>query len=145
VAAAGEGFNASLDWRQQGSRSELALRAPFGLRAADIRYDESGLRVAGADGIELRGNDADQLLRDSLGFAPPLRSLRYWLLGSSDPASVAEESLDDASRLQQLRQDGWQIDYESYQRAGRQWLPERIRLQRDAVRVRLVIGRWRLS
>jgi len=147
VAAGNEGFSAGLRWQQRQQRSELKLQSPLGFNAAQIDYDGGSLRIIGNDGAVLEGAAAESGLIDALGFAPPLPSLRYWLLGSSDPAAAvaAEEWLDDMQRLARLAQDGWLIEYDEYQVVGGRWLPRRMTLHRDTVRVRLVINRWQLS
>lgn len=147
VASGNEGFSAGLQWRQQQQRSSLSLQAPLGFSAALIDYDGTALRITGSDGKMIEGRQADDRLQDALGFAPPLSSLRYWLLGSSDPAdsSAADETLDDRQRLLRLNQHGWLIEYDEYQRVGNWWLPRRLTLHRDQVRVRLAINRWQLG
>ena len=80
-----------------------------------------------------------------LGFDVPIASLRYWVLGVPDPAQPAEETLDEAQqRLATLVQDGWHIDYTDYTSAAGASLPARITLQREAVRVRLLVEDWQL-
>jgi outer membrane lipoprotein LolB len=77
-----------------------------------------------------------------LGFEPPLASLRYWVLGVPDPSHAADEVLDAEQRLATLRQDGWQVDYGNYSSVDGQWLPSRLTLKRDDVRVRLLVDGW---
>ncbi len=146
VASGGEGFSAGLQWQQQLQRSEVRLQAPLGFSAAQIDFDGSRLRITGSDGAVLEGEPAQRGLGEALGFTPPLSSLRYWLVGSSDPAdATAVEVLDDQQRLQRLTQSGWLIEYGEYQRVAGEWMPRRLTLNREAVRVRLVINRWQLS
>jgi outer membrane lipoprotein LolB len=142
VAAGQEGFNARLRWRQQGAQSQLALDGPFGVGGAQVVLDGQTLRVRTSRGEELNDEAARGELRARLGFEPPLQSLRYWIQGVPDPATPAQEMLDDRQRLASLRQDGWEIDYGSYLPSGDEWLPERMTLRREGVRVRLLIDGW---
>ena len=145
AATASEGFSASLRWRQQGMVSDLLLRAPLGVGGAHVRLDGQRLGVTASDGSELQGAAADAELVRLLGFEPPLSSLRYWLLGVPDPAApAADETLDAAQRLSQLRQDGWQIDYGEYLRSAARWLPRRMVLQRGDLRLKLRVSNWQL-
>ena len=100
-------------------------------------------RPAGARGSS--DDAAIDALQREFGFAPPLASLRYWLLGAGDPSLPAQETLDGEQRLARIVQDGWTVDYQDYQRSGGQWLPQRITLRREAVRVRLLVQDWRLQ
>jgi outer membrane lipoprotein LolB len=142
VAAAQEGFNARLRWKQQGARSNLALDGPLGVGGVRITSDGHTFNVVNARGQQLDSDAARSEIAARLGFEPPLESLRYWVLGVPDPSHPADEVLDDSQRLATLRQDGWQIDYGTYTTVGGQWLPSRMTLKRDDVRVRLLVDGW---
>jgi outer membrane lipoprotein LolB len=142
VAAAQEGFNAKLRWNQQGARSSLALDGPLGVGGVRITADGDALNVINARGEQLDSEAARREIAARLGFEPPLQSLRYWVQGVPDPAHPADEVLDENKRLATLRQDGWQIDYSNYAAADGQWLPSRMTLKRDDVRVRLLVDGW---
>jgi outer membrane lipoprotein LolB len=142
VAAAQEGFNARLRWQQQGARSQLALDGPLGVGGVRITSDGDTLNVINARGEQLSSDAARSEIAAKLGFEPPLESLRYWVLGVPDPAHPADEVLDADQRLATLRQEGWQIDYGGYSAVGGQWLPSRMTLKRDDVRVRLLVDGW---
>jgi outer membrane lipoprotein LolB len=144
AAAGNQGFSAGLQWRQQAGTAALKLRGPLGLGALQIDFDSETLRVVNSDGARVEGAAAASLVREMLGFEPPLPSLRYWLLGCSDPGDGAEETLDGMERLQTLRQQGWQIEYQAYQRVAHGWLPQRLSVQRDDRNLKLVIENWRL-
>lgn len=142
VAAAQEGFNARLRWQQQGARSQLALDGPLGVGGVRITSDRDTLNVINARGEQLNSDAARGEIAAKLGFEPPLESLRYWVLGVPDPAHPAEEVLDADQRLATLRQEGWQIDYGGYSAVRGQWLPSRMTLKRDDIRVRLLVDGW---
>ncbi len=102
------------------------------------------LQVTTAKGVRLDGAAAQAQLATTLGFPPPLSSLRYWVLGASDSASSAEQTLDARQRLARLQQDGWQIDYDEYMPVQQQWLPRRLTVTRGDLRLKLVIDAWQL-
>ena len=58
------------------------------------------------------------------------------------PGHPAQESLDSQQRLATLEQDGWQILYTDYMSVGGEWLPSKLTLQRQGVRLRLVVDGW---
>lgn len=149
VAVGSEGFNVNLSWKQIGTRSELDLRAPLGFAAAHVVSDGQALQVDAGQGQRYAGPSAHEELTRRLGFAPPLHSLRYWLLGVPDPALTVLETLsEDGLRLLAMEQDGWQIQIQDSARYGegplRSVLPHRLSLQREGVRVKLVIDQWTL-
>ena len=142
VAAGSEGFNARLLWRQTGTRSNVALDGPLGAGGVQITADGSSLSVVTSRGDRLDNEAARSELSTRLGFNPPISSLRFWVLGVPDPASPAKETLDPQQRLASLQQDGWQVDYAAYTSVGGEWLPSRMTLQREGVRVRLIVDGW---
>jgi outer membrane lipoprotein LolB len=144
VAAGGEGFNASLRWTQEGNRTQVTLGGPLGVGGAQLTASGDDLTVITARGERIESGAAHTELAARLGFDPPLSSLRYWLLGVPDPAQPANESLDPAQqRLSALTQGGWRVEYQRYESAGGgEALPARMTLQRDTVRVRLLVDDW---
>jgi outer membrane lipoprotein LolB len=145
VAAGGEGFNASLHWIQDGARSELTLEGPLGVGGAQLTATGDELTVITARGERVESAAAHAELAARLGFDPPLSSLRYWVLGVPDPAQPATESLDPVQqRLSALTQGGWHVEYQSYESAGSEVLPARLTLERDTVRVRLLVDGWQI-
>ena len=150
AAVAGEGFNANLGWTQRGERSELDLRAPLGFGAARVVRDAGQLTLEASRGERFNGPLASDQLTQRLGFEPPLGSLRWWVLGVSDPTgpeAIFRLSADGQTLLA-LDQDGWHVDYSEYARYGQTpltaWLPRRITLSREDVRLRLVVDRWQV-
>jgi outer membrane lipoprotein LolB len=144
VAAGAGGFNATLRWTQRGAGARVDLAAPLGVGAAHIEQQGEEIVVTTSRGTRLAGAEASAAIEREFGFQPPFASLRYWLLGTADPARPAEERLDGEQRLAHLAQDGWSIDYAEYQTTAGQWLPRRLTLRRESVRVRLLVQQWRL-
>jgi outer membrane lipoprotein LolB len=139
-----QGFSAGLRWRQQGDAATIDLSAPLGFGAAHVEQGPEGLTVTTAQGATFRSAAASEQLSATLGFEPPLGSLRYWVLGASDPALPAQESIDEQQRLAHLDQDGWHVDCEDYALVDQQWLPRRLIVTRQALRLKLIVNTWRL-
>ena len=145
VANGSQGFNANLYWIEDGARAQVVLAGPLGAGAVHITATGTDLSIDTPQGAHLDSEAAHAEVSARLGFDPPLASLRYWVLGVPDPGAPATEVLDPAQqRLQQLTQSGWQIDYGGYGAFGAESLPVRLSLQREALRVRLLVDDWRL-
>ncbi len=142
VAVGQDGFNAKLRWQQRGRQSDLALDGPLGVGGVRITSEGNSLKVLNARGEQLDSEAAKQEIQSKLGFEPPFASLRYWVLGVPDPATPADETLDDTKRLASLKQAGWQIDYTAYANVRGQSLPSKATLTREGVRVRLFVDDW---
>lgn len=138
VALGAQGWQANLDWRQDGAYAELHLAGPLGIGAQVIRQTPSGFSVNGA----APSSAAVAQLQQQLGFDLPVAQLRFWLLGIPDPGAPFELSRNEQDRAQHIDQAGWSIDYERYLTVASDVLPGRVILNRDAVRVRIVIDHW---
>jgi outer membrane lipoprotein LolB len=139
-----EGFSAGVRWRQDHDSATLDLSAPLGFGAAHVEQNAAGLTVTSSRGVTLEGAAASEELAKTLGFEPPLRSLRYWVLGASDPDFASQETIDYQQRLAHLEQDGWQVDYAQYTQVAGQWLPQQLTVARQSLRLKLVVNAWRL-
>lgn len=149
IRQADKGVQATLSWAQQGADARLRLSGPFGAGAVRVSLAEGELSIEDNQGVRLVGTDAEQALALQLGFSPPIATLRWWLLGLPAPESAAQAQRDEAGRLAQLMQDGWQVDYLSYRdeslAGGRAAMPRSLRATRGALDLRLVIDRWNLG
>jgi len=78
------------------------------------------------------------------GWDLPLHALPYWLKGIPSPDSPAQllELDTDRNLLRQLQQDDWEVHYEQYEQFNNLTLPTRLRIQRDATSVRMIIRDW---
>ena len=145
LSAACCGVNENLRWSQQGTRSQLSLEGPLGVGGTSVTANGEQLDIVNSRGEHITSEAAHAELRNRLGFDLPITSLRYWILGVPDPASAADESLQPgAQHLAALTQDGWHVAYGDYTTVNGETLPARLTLERDTVRVRLLVEDWRL-
>jgi outer membrane lipoprotein LolB len=143
VAANGEGFNARLRWTQDGKQTRMSLDGPLGAGGVQVTANGSAVSIVTSRGEHFDNDAARSELAKSLGFDPPLDSLRYWILGVPQPGSPAQESLDmQQQRLASLQQSGWQIQYTDYMSVSGEWLPSKLTLQRQGVRLRVIVDGW---
>jgi outer membrane lipoprotein LolB len=142
---ASQGISAGLHWQQQGTDAQLALSGPLGFGGARVSLSAESISIRTNDGRELTGDAAMSEFTRLLGFEPPLQSLRFWVVGVPDPTGgPAMPMLDDQQRLSHLVQDGWNIAYDAYLPVRRQWLPRRLTITREDLRLRVVIDEWQL-
>jgi outer membrane lipoprotein LolB len=138
VAIGEQGWQATMDWRQQGESTEVHLAGPLGIGALVLSRTPAGLSLNGA-----APNDAVLAqLQQRLGFDLPLDQLRYWLLGVPDPRSTFDLVRNDQDRARQLIQAGWSVDYDRYMPIGGDLLPEQMVLNHQGVRVRIAVDHW---
>lgn len=142
---ANQGVSAGVHWQQQGADAQLSLSGPLGFGGARVSFSAESISIRTNDGRELSGDAAVDELTRLLGFEPPLQSLRFWVVGVPDPTGGrATPMLDDQQRLSRLVQDGWNIAYDVYVPVQHRWLPRRLTITREDLRLRLVVNDWRL-
>lgn len=138
VAVGTQGWQASLNWRQEGVVAEVHLSGPLGVGALTLKRSAAGLSLNG-------GPPSDTVaaqLQERLGFELPLDDLRYWLLGVPEPSAPFDLVRDDLDRAKQLTQAGWTVVYERYMPVAGDRLPALVVFTRDGVRVRIVVDHW---
>lgn len=147
VADGERGYSAGIFWSERAGASEVTLTGPLSIGSERIRYVDGELTFLTADGTVLHGNAADAALEQALGFSPPLESLRHWVLGCPDPASGPAVDAADASgdTGAGFLQGGWEVRGEGFARSAGRWVPTRLTIRHDSLRVRLAIANWRLS
>lgn len=103
-------------WQEQDGSVALELRNPFGSTLARLTSTAAGATLEVPDRAPRTATDVDSLMRDELGFSLPVSGLRYWLAARLAPDSPANHiERDQEGRLRSVTQDGWLIDYGSYQ------------------------------
>ena len=133
-----EGWQASLNWQQNGASSDLHLAGPLGVGATDIKVTPEGLSLNGAP----PSTTVVTQLETKLGFELPLDNLRYWLLGIPDPGIPFDLTRNGQDRALKLSQAGWTIDYDEYMPSNGDVLPKRLVLNRSDARVKIAIDHW---
>lgn len=114
----GEQRNAygNFEWRETDSTVTLQLRNPFGQTLAIVTSSPAQATLELPNRQPITADNVTTLMQQSLGFALPVEGLRYWLQPSVAPTSRAQTKDDpgNPSRLAQIEQDGWTIDYMAY-------------------------------
>ncbi|MET1078360.1 MAG: lipoprotein insertase outer membrane protein LolB [Pseudomonas sp.] len=134
--------SATLFWLQRQAYYDIRLSGPLGGGAARLtgRPDEATLEVANRGRYQAASPEA--LLEQQLGWKLPVSHLLWWVRGLPAPDSKSRLTLDGDSRLANLEQDGWQVEYLRYGEANGYWLPERLKLRGHDLEITLVIKDW---
>ena len=141
-----DGVTASLHWRQRGDNFDIKVLAPFGRGAFQLIGDTEQVELRAPKQPPRYAKDPEALLGDVFGWSVPVAELVYWIRGLPGPKERIEDlQLDDAGRLSVLKQSGWQINVHRYTRVGEQELPAKLTLERNSIRVRLIVQKWKRS
>ena len=116
----------------------MLISSPLGQGIARITRHGGKVKLVTADQKEYTASDAESLTERVLGWRLPLAGLPDWVQGRADPARPAQSVNDARSRLSELRQDAWRVEYREYE-GGR---PSRLRISRADLEIRLVVDEW---
>jgi outer membrane lipoprotein LolB len=106
----------NFDWQEHGDTVTLQLLTPFGQTLAIVTSSPSSATLELPNRQPMIADDVDTLMQNALGFTLPVNGLRYWLQPSPAPTSTARTVPDPNAntRLQEIDQDGWTINYVAY-------------------------------
>ncbi|CAB3801915.1 lipoprotein insertase outer membrane protein LolB [Paraburkholderia fynbosensis] len=106
----------NFSWQETGDTVTLQLRNPLGQTLAIVTSSPSAATLELPNRQPLTADNVSTLMQNALGFALPVEGLRYWLQPSPAPTSRAktENDPEQPSRLKQITQDGWTVDYLAY-------------------------------
>jgi outer membrane lipoprotein LolB len=109
----------NFSWQETGDTVTLQLRNPLGQTLAIVTSSPASATLELPNRQPLTADNVSTLMQNALGFALPVEGLRYWLQPSPAPTSRAktENDPEQPSRLKQITQDGWTIDYLAYAEA----------------------------
>lgn len=138
-----EGWSADLNWTHEGRQDRLRVSGPFSQGMVSIVAQDDLLYVNEGEGRVVSSRDPDALLRERLGFAVPLRSMRYWMLGLPSPEADyrAIRQGDAAGFVQQ----GWTLVFQQYTRANGASLPSKFTIAGEGAKLKLIVDEWTIE
>lgn len=140
-----QGWHADLRWQQRGKDYDIRISGPLGQGAGLLQGGPSGVVLTTPDRKQTRAADAESLMYAKFGWWVPVSGLRYWLRGLPDPATPAKTTLDARNQLTHLVQADWDIHFTRYARVGAVSLPDRLTLENDTMKVKLIIDSWHVK
>lgn len=132
----------SLTWRQDGDRYEFTVRGPITGRTFRLTGGPGGADLEGLDGGPRHGADAESLMASTVGWQIPLNELKRWALGLRADTGPAEIAFGADRLPSRLVQDGWTVDYKTWDTARQPAMPVRVFAERAPYKVRLAIEDW---
>lgn len=145
VQAATKGFSGGLLWQHTIHHDAIALYSPLGGQVASIVKSDEKITLADANGNSISADSAENLTQSALGWELPLAGLADWSLGKPASTSVMHSAWDEQGHLSTLKQDGWQIEYQSYVMQDGYMLPHKIYLKSEKVNLKLLVEKWEIT
>ncbi|MDX1369557.1 lipoprotein insertase outer membrane protein LolB [Pseudomonas sp.] len=142
IRAPQDSGSGTLFWLQRQDYYDIRLSGPLGRGAARLTGRPGAIQLEVANQGRYQAASPEQLLQQQLGLNLPVSHLLWWIRGLPAPDSKSRLTLDGDSRLAQLSQDGWQVEYLRYAEQDGYWLPERLKLSGHDLQITLVIKDW---
>lgn len=143
VRTSQDAFQANLQWEHERKQDRVQVSGPFSQGAYSIVLQDDLIFIRDSSGNSRSSRNIPELLQQELGFAVPLSSLRYWVLGIPEPSESPRYVLyDEAGVLRRLRQHDWMLDFQSFVQVRDFLLPQKVAAQGRDIRLKLFVDDW---
>lgn len=140
-----DGWSANLSWDHEGRQDRLRVSGPFSQGMVSIVLQDDLIYINEGDGTVATSRDPDALLKARLGFAVPLASLRYWVLGLPAPGQDEQAAADEHGGAKGFRQQGWVLAFEQFTQVRGLSLPQKMTIRGHEVKLKLIADEWVLK
>lgn len=139
-----ESWTVTLRWSQDYDRYLMQFVAPLGQGTYALRGGEgSGVYLLTAKNEVFRADDAESLLKQTVGWHVPMSGFRYWVRGLPEPGvEILNREFDDQGRISEMQQKDWHISLSRYIDVDGVRLPGKVFMQNDHFKLKLVIHEW---
>lgn len=142
IRAPRDSGSGTLYWLQRQDYYDIRLSGPLGRGAARLTGRPGKVSLEVANQGKYEADSPEALLQEQLGWRLPVSNLVWWVRGLPAPHSKSRLTLDNNSRLANLVQGDWTVEYLSYTEQNGYALPDRIKLHGPDLDVTLVVKDW---
>ncbi|MCA1771687.1 MAG: lipoprotein insertase outer membrane protein LolB [Halomonas sp.] len=137
-----ENTSANLDWNQHPHYFRMLISGPFGGGRNVLEGREGRFSLSNSEG-RFEAETPEALMEEQLGWALPVSAMPDWVRGLPDDDDNYQMETDELGFPSHLSQDGWEIDYRDWEQFEDMWLPRRLVMNYDDIRITLVVNEWR--
>lgn len=142
VQTPNDAWQANLFWEHDGRQDRLRISGPFSQGVVSIILQEDLIYINEGNGVVESSRDPDTMLKSRLGFAVPLASLRYWVMGVPSPAAGHVAERDAGGGIRGFRQSGWLLSFDRFVNVRDLVLPQKMMIQGKGVKLKLIADEW---
>jgi outer membrane lipoprotein LolB len=145
VQTARDSGSATVNWLQNQDQFRISLQGPLGTGNLRLQGSAQQVTLQTADGKSYTATTPEQLLAQQWGFNVPISYLHYWIRGLPVPHLKANTHFDAYGRLSELSQQGWDVQFLSYNEVNTLDLPQKIAITSPNLKVKIVIHQWQIG
>ncbi|BBA35247.1 putative outer membrane lipoprotein LolB [Methylocaldum marinum] len=145
VQTADDAWQANLFWEHDPNQDRLRVSGPFSQGMVSIVVQKDLIYVNEGGGVTESSRDPDGMLKDRLGFAVPLSSLRHWVVGLPDPNRPHASIVGESGSPLGFRQSGWTLQFQQFMNVGDRVMPQKFAIQGPEVKLKLIADSWRVE
>jgi len=142
VQTAKDAWHANLFWEHEGRQDRLRISGPFSQGAVSIILQDDLIYINEGHGVVESSREPDVMLKQRLGFAVPLASLRYWVMGVPSPVAEHAAERDSSGRIRGFRHLGWLLSFDRFVNVRDLVLPQKMTIQGHEVKLKLIADEW---
>tara|TARA_R110002012_G_scaffold90299_3_gene220880 strand:- start:2040 stop:2687 length:648 start_codon:yes stop_codon:yes gene_type:complete len=139
-----ENVSANLDWNQTPYYFRMLISGPFGGGRNVLEGREGRFSLTNSEG-RFEAETPEALMEEQLGWSLPVSAMPDWVRGLPGDHSSYQLETDELGFPSHLAQDGWKIDYRDWEQFEDMWLPRRLVMHYDDVRITLVVNQWQTN
>ncbi|MCO7246234.1 lipoprotein insertase outer membrane protein LolB [Halomonas sp. Mc5H-6] len=133
--------SANLDWNQHPHYFRMLISGPFGGGRNVLEGREGRFSLSNSEG-RFEAETPEALMEEQLGWALPVSAMPDWVRGLPGDNDNYQMESDEFGFPSHLTQDGWEIDYRDWEQFEGMWLPRRLVMNYDDIRITLVVNEW---
>lgn len=145
VQTAEDAWQANLFWDHEANQDRLRVSGPLSQGMVSIVVQKDLIYINEGNGVTELSRDPDAILRQRLGFAVPLGSLRYWVLGVPDPERAYTPVPSGDGAPSGFQQSGWTVRVDRFMNAGNHRLPQKLLVQGAGVKLKIIGDNWEIK
>ncbi len=134
-----DSWSASINWGHRPDEEKIKLSGPLGQGATVIQLTGDLVTIDRGDDQVQSSTRPEEFINQQLGMFVPVHSLRYWVVGLPEPTTAFIETATG------FKQAGWFIEYKQMQSVDDQFMPRKITVTNEQVKLKLFIDQWVLN
>lgn len=139
IAGLKDSWTANLLWQHLPDEENIKLFGPLGQGAVSIQLWADRVKIDRGAGRVQTSDDPEQFIKQQVGLAVPLHSLRYWAIGLPEPDADYQTTADG------FVQFGWLVAYKAMQAKGVEMLPQKMSVSNSDIKLKLIVDQWSLN